>query len=124
MRHRRNDHEDGTPVSPFCTTCTKIGLSIPETMYHIFVECIGATRSTHLRLKLNNVYRKYHPVTTPSDDYTTVESFYGLLDDESETIRQPGWKRVSTDKLERKTIRDTGPAFYTNPYSAKPRRAD
>ena len=75
-------------------------------MYHIFVECIGATRSSHLRLKLNNVYRKYHPVTTPSDDYTTVESLYGLLDDESETVRQPGWERVSTDKLERKTIRD------------------
>ena len=57
-------------------------------MYHIFVECIGSTRSTHLRLKLNNVYRKYHPVTTPSDDYTTVESLHGLLDDETETIRQ------------------------------------
>ena len=62
MRHKRNDHEDGTPVTPFCTTCTKIGLNIPETMYHIFVECIGAARSSHLRLKLNNVYRKYHAV--------------------------------------------------------------
>ena len=94
-------------------------------MYHIFVECIGSSRSTHLRQKMNNVYRKYQSVTTPSEDYTTVESLHGLLDDETETTRhQPGWERISTDKLERKTIRDTGPSTYMNPYSTKPRQAD
>ena len=58
MRHSRNDHEDGALVSLLCTTCTKNGLHISETMYHIFVECIGSTRCTNLRQKLNNVYRK------------------------------------------------------------------
>jgi hypothetical protein len=82
-----------------------------------------STGSTHLRQKLNNAYRKYQSVTTPSENYTTVESLYGLLDDETEIIRQPGWQRVFTKKLERKTTRDTGPAIYTNPYSTKPRRA-
>jgi hypothetical protein len=90
-------------------------------MYHIFVECIGSTRSTHLRQKLKDAYHKYQSVTTPSEDYTTVESLYVLFDDETETIRQPGWERVSTDKLERKTTCDTGPSIYINPYSTKPR---
>ena len=85
MRHRRQDHEDGAPVSPLCTTCIQSGLHIPETMYHIIIECIGASRSTHLRQKLNDVYRKYQSVTTTSKDYTTVESLQGLIDDETET---------------------------------------
>jgi hypothetical protein len=59
MRHRRHDHEYGASVSPLCTTCIKNGLHIPGTMYHIFVECIGFSRSTQLRQILNNVYRKY-----------------------------------------------------------------
>jgi hypothetical protein len=53
-----------------------------------------------------------------------VESLQGLIDDETETSRQSGWERTSTDKPERKTIRDTGPSIYMNPYSTKPRRAD
>jgi hypothetical protein len=57
-------------------------------MYHIFVECIGSSRSTHRRPKLNNVYRKYQSVTTSSEDSTTVESLHGLLDDETETTQQ------------------------------------
>ena len=123
LRHHRDDHEDGVPIQPECALCLSRGIRTPETLIHIFMQCTGADRLTHLRLKINNVFRQYLRLSVHSD-YDSREQLLYLTADDPDIQSHPGWTRVHTDKLDRKQIRDTGPLSFSVPGAEKPRRPD
>ena len=105
LRHHRDDHEDGVPMQPDCALCLSRGIRTPETLIHVFMQCTGADRLTHLRLKINNVFRQYLRLSVHSD-YDSREQLLYLTADDPDIQSHPGWTRVHTDKLDRKQIRD------------------
>jgi hypothetical protein len=75
----------------FCRSVT------PETLIHIFMQCSGAGRLIHLRLKINNVFRQYLRLSVHSD-YDAREQLTYLTADDPDIQSQPGWTRVHTER--------------------------
>ena len=87
------------------------------------MQCSGADRLTHLRLKINNVFRQYLRLSVHSG-YDAREQLLYLTADDPDIQSQPGWTRVHTDKLDRKQVRDTGPMSFSVPRAGKLRQPD
>jgi hypothetical protein len=65
------------------------------------MQCSGADRITHLRLKIHTVFRQYLRLSVHSD-YDAREQLLYLTADDPDIQSQPVCTRVHTDKLDRK----------------------
>ena len=78
LRHSRGDYEDDAPVQPNCTICLQDGITTHETLSHVFLECLGKERFTHLRQKINNSFRQYQPLSPAHKDWEAEQMLLHL----------------------------------------------
>jgi hypothetical protein len=64
--------------------------SQPLRPFHVFLECLGKDRLTHLRQKINNSFRQYYPLSSSRKEWEAEKVVLYLTD--PDIIQLHGWE--------------------------------